>query len=530
MILKLTALRSLFLLFFFSPALSLAQTSPDVQYGKLFHAVQMAPVFEDSKTFADCIPRDSPEKIVAAYEATHTAPGFDLKAFVLEHFELPRTPTSGFETDTSNTVQEHIKRLWPVLTRKPEQQPQRGSLIPLPYPYVVPGGRFREVYYWDSYFTMLGLQIDQRDDLIADMINNFAYLIDTVGFIPNGNRTYYLSRSQPPFFSLMVRLLADIRGDSIMTRFLPQLEREYDFWMDGKAQLTGKSTAGLGQAYRRIVQLDKGVYLNRYWDDRPAPRPESYREDYLLAQALDTVKQKVLYRNLRAAAESGWDFSSRWFRDGKTLASIRTTELIPVDLNCLLYHLEETLAQAHRAAGKAQRQRYYQRLAQERKEAIQQYCWNEAQGFYYDYDFVLKQSSPQVTLAAAAPLFFRIASPNQAQAVKRGLEKNFLRPGGLLTTLEATGQQWDAPNGWPPLQWLAVKGLTNYNHDSLAQTISQRWIDNNVRVYRNTGRMVEKYNVVNTKLRAGGGEYPVQDGFGWSNGVLLKLMEKEIRN
>lgn len=520
----LTVLRSLWITLLFSPTL-LAQTSPNVLYGELFHAVQMAPVFEDSKTFTDCIPQDSPEQILAAYEAARTVPGFDLKTFVLKHFKLPRTPTSSFETDTSNTVQEHIERLWPVLTRDPTRQPQRGSLIPLPYPYVVPGGRFREVYYWDSYFTMLGLQINQRDDLIADMVNNFAYLIDTIGFIPNGNRTYYLSRSQPPFFSLMVRLLADIQGDSILTKFLPQLEQEYDFWMDGKARLTGKST--VKQAYRRVVQPDKGVYLNRYWDDRPVPRPESYREDYLLAQALDTVEQKALYRNLRAAAESGWDFSSRWFRDGKTLASIRTTELIPVDLNCLLYHLEETLAQAHGATGKAQRQRYYQRLAQERKEAIQRYCWNEAQGFYYDYDFMLKQSSPQVTLAAAAPLFFQIASPDQAQKVKQGLEKNFLRPGGLLTTLEATGQQWDAPNGWPPLQWMAVKGLMNYDHDSLAQIIRQRWIDNNVRVYRNTGRMVEKYNVVNTKLRAGGGEYPVQDGFGWSNGVLLKLMQRK---
>ena len=533
-------------LFFISFATVSAQDGPDELFGDLFRAVQLKPVFEDSKTFPDCTPRQAVDDILRAYAAQKDQASFDLEEFVLEHFTLPANPASGFRTDTTNSIEEHIEELWPVLARKPSdstggRQPAgrytASSLIPLPEPYVVPGGRFREVYYWDSYFTMLGLAEDGRVDMIEHMVQNFAYLIDSLGFIPNGNRTYYKSRSQPPFFSLMVRLLANQRtespgdapqrnaaqrtaaqrGDSILTQFLSPLEREYAFWMDGQDQLGEDNPA-----YRRVVQVDS-VVMNRYWDDRPVPRPEAYKEDVAVAQSVPDVAPKVLYQNLRAACESGWDFSSRWFKDAENLNTIRTTELIPVDLNALLYHLEVTLADAYAANGQTEQQASMNQRAQSRRRAIRTYCWNPTEQLYFDYNFREQRTTDQRTLAAVYPLFFQLARPREAKGVALALKKYFLAPGGLRTTLRPTGQQWDAPNGWAPLQYMAIQGLRNYGHTTLADTISRRWLANVQRVYRNTGKLVEKYNVENLELEAGGGEYPVQDGFGWTNGVFLKL-------
>ncbi len=189
---------------------------------------------------------------------------------------------------------DHIRALWPVLTRAADTTASYSSLIPLPHPYVVPGGRFREVYYWDSYFTMLGLVRSGRVDLVRDMLDNFAYLVRTVGHIPNGNRTYYLSRSQPPFFAVMVGLYAQAADTADALRYVDALEAEHAFWMAGAERLAP------GTAYRRVVRLPDGALLNRYWDDDPEPRPESYREDYRLAQTVPAAARDSLYRNIRA--------------------------------------------------------------------------------------------------------------------------------------------------------------------------------------------------------------------------------------
>ena len=215
-------------------------------------------------------------------------------------------------------------------------------------------------------------------------------------------------------------------------------------------------------------------------------------------------------------------FFSRWFEDGATLSTIHTTDIIPVDLNCLLFNLEETLGKAYHYANDQQAQKYFDR-SEKRKNALNTYCWNENEGCYFDYDHKAGKQTKSLTLATAFPLFFSIASPKQATSVAAALENHFLSPGGLRTTTVKTGQQWDAPNGWAPLQWIAIKGLLNYGHDELAKEIAGRWLTINEKVYTNTGKMMEKYNVVDINLEAGGGEYPAQDGFGWTNGVYLKL-------
>lgn len=494
--------------------------SPEDRYGALLKEVQMAEVFPDGKTFVDCIPKYPTDEILAKYSMAQKEGTLDIKKFVEENFELPHRYASGFTSDTSRSAAEHINALWPVLTRQPEVA-ETGTLISLPNPYIVPGGRFGEIYYWDSYFTMLGLQAAGKGEMIQNMVDNFAFLIDSIGFVPNGNRTYFLSRSQPPFFNVMVAILAQIKGERIMVKYLPQLEKEYSFWMDGANKLTAENFV-----YRRVVRLPDGTILNRYWDDKNSPRSEMYRDDVETAKKSDRPA-KELYRDLRAACESGWDFSSRWFRDQENLTSIHTTELIQVDLNTLLYNLERMLERAYTLDTQVAKADYFSTQSAKRRGAIQSYFWNEDTGYFHDYDYVNDSISPPLTLAGMYPLFFSAASAEQAASVAKVIEEKFLQPGGVVTTLNNTGQQWDAPNGWAPLQWITIGGLRTYGHKELADTIKQRWIDLNVRVYQNTGKMVEKYNVMDMGLEAGGGEYPVQDGFGWTNGVLLRLMMEE---
>ena len=497
-----------------------AHLSPEDRFGQLFIDVQMSEIFKDSKTFVDCTPKLSTDAILSAYESERLQADFSLKAFVKEYFTVPKGYASGFQSDTSRTAAEHINVLWEVLTRQADTT-SNGTLLALPKSYVVPGGRFGEIYYWDSYFTILGLQVAERWDLIENMADNFSYLIDQLGFVPNGNRTYYQSRSQPPFYSLIIKVLSEKKGNEVLLKYLPQLEKEYIFWMNGLEKLRADQPT-----HRRVVRLPDGSILNRYYDDRPAPRPESYREDVGLVKDIDRDSLQV-YRHLRAACESGWDFSSRWFADGQYLASVHTTDIIPVDLNALLYHLEQTLSEAYTEKGDADQASFYEQRAINRKAALMRYCWDAEKGFFYDYDFVARESTEVPSLAGVYPLYFNLASPGQADSVGQVVERDFLKAGGVLTTLSETGQQWDAPNGWAPLQWMTIKGLRNYGQEALADSIRNNWVALNVKVYKNTGKMVEKYNVTNTTLEAGGGEYPVQDGFGWTNGVLLRLLSED---
>ena len=485
----------------------------------LYEDVQTSGIFPDSKFFPDCTPLFSATQILSAYETAKISPHFALKTFVEQHFAFPEVTDSNYESG-QKTLTEHLNHLWTVLSRQPtEDHSPLSTLIPLPHPYIVPGGRFREVYYWDSYFTILGLRTAGRVDLIEHITDNFAHLIDTVGFVPNGNRTYYLSRSQPPFFALIVQLLSSIKGPETLLHYRPQLEKEYAFWMSGEHTLSDTQTA-----HRRVVRLPDGSVLNRYWDDRETPRPEAYTEDvHIASQAL--MPAEATYRHIRAAAESGWDFSSRWFADGQNMATICTTDYLPVDLNCLLYFLEKTLLEIYRQLPDRTPADVMKERAKRRKNAIQAYCWNENSGFYFDYNWAKAAPTHSWNLSAVFPMFFNISSPEQANSVAAHLSAKFLQVGGMVTTLARTGQQWDAPNGWAPLQWMSYQGLLAYGHTSIAAQLRQNWMALNEKTYAETGKMMEKYNVMDLNLHAGGGEYPNQDGFGWTNGVYLGMAQ-----
>lgn len=496
--------------------------TPADRYQELFVAVQTQRVFADSKTFVDCAPRRDPDAILEAYRARRMRPDFDLARFVHEHFEPEHPPESRYVSDPDRSLVEHIDMLWDVLTRQPRTHPVRSSLLPLPNRYVVPGGRFGEMYYWDSYFTMLGLAESGRHGLLRAMADNFAYLIDTYGHVPNGNRSYYLSRSQPPVFALMTELFEQ-HGVCHAVQYLPRLRKEHAFWMDGGDDLRR------GEARRHCVRLDDGAVLNRYWDDRDTPREESYREDVDTAKASGRPVHEV-YRELRAGAASGWDFSSRWCDGSGALTGIRTTAILPVDLNAFLHKLEAQIAQLAAAVGDEDTAARFAGLAQARRSAIDRWLWSDAAGAYLDYDWQRDRPRDLLCAATATPLYVGLASPAQAHAVAATLRERLFEPGGLATTCNLSGEQWDRPNGWAPLQWLAIRGLKRYGLHEPADEIRRRWLHTVGSLYERESKLVEKY-----ELRAlpdgahggGGGEYPLQDGFGWTNGVTRKLLHDD---
>lgn len=492
---------------------------PDELYGELFDAVQLSGIFEDSKTFPDAIPRQEPALILRAFSAERGGDDFDLERFVRQHFDLPSCGSGRARSGGDGPLRRHIEQLWDRLLRAADHADDHSSLIPLPQPYIVPGGRFREIYYWDSYFTMLGLAASGRTALIRSMVDNFAYLIGRIGFIPNGNRSYYCTRSQPPMFAVMVKLLAAAEGRrEVLLDYMDALEAEYASWMSG-AEALGNGVS----AVRRVVDAG-GVALNRYWDDVDRPRAESYAEDVQLARDSGPGRPQLL-RDIRAACESGWDFSSRWLGDERNEASIRTTRVVPVDLNAILFGLESTLAETCELAGRESCERFYRERAESRGRLIRELFFDEATGLFVDLLLPDLEPTGCRSLAAAFPLFFGVATPEQAEQCRRTFESEFLRAGGWTTTLTRSGQQWDAPNGWAPLHWVVYAGLKNYGFTDAAEEGARRWVRNNMEVYEKTGRLLEKYNVEQIGEFTGGGEYEVQHGFGWTNGVLLRLMD-----
>ncbi|HBL4907217.1 alpha,alpha-trehalase [Enterobacter hormaechei] len=493
------------------------QSSPDILLGPLFNEVQSARLFPDQKTFADAVPKSDPLTILADYRMQHTQSGFDLRHFVEMNFILPKEGEK-YVPPEGQSLREHIDDLWPVLTRTTDKANKWDSLLPLPKPYVVPGGRFREVYYWDSYFTMLGLAESGHWDKIGDMVDNFAYELDTWGHIPNGNRSYYLSRSQPPFFSLMVELLATHDSDALK-KYRPQMEKEYAYWMEGADGLQP------GQANKRVVKLDDGSILNRYWDDRDTPRPESWLDDVTTAKNNPNRPATEIYRDLRSAAASGWDFSSRWMDDPQKLGTIRTTSIVPVDLNALMFKMEKLLARASQEDGDTASASKYDGLASARQKAMESHLWNDKEGWYADYDLKTRKVRNQLTAAALFPLYVKAASQDRADKVAAAASSRLLKPGGISTTTINSGQQWDAPNGWAPLQWVAVEGLQNYGQQKVAMDVTWRFLKNVQHTYDREKKLVEKYDVSSTGTGGGGGEYPLQDGFGWSNGVTLRMLD-----
>lgn len=467
----------------------------------LFTDLHTSGIWPDEKAIADSILLATAAEIRAAYDAARAAGDVDLRVFYARWLRPAQPPGESYRTNPDHGPLAHLEAIWPHLTRPADDPDERSTRFALPHPYVIAGGRFQEAYYWDSYFTQLGLLRSGRVDLVRDMLDNFAHVIGEIGFIPNGFRQYFLTRSQPPFFPLMVvdygRATGDLAG--AFARYLPAMEAEYRFFMD-----TPRHHGGLA----------------RYWDAGDGPRIEMYGTD--LDWQAQGVTRPGVFRDLRAACESGWDFSSRWLEDPRDLATIRTTRIWPVDLNCLLLRMEEVLAEAT-ADVAPDRSRDYAAAAQARRETIGSRFFDETRGYFFDVLIDNGTLIPVTTAAGVFPLWAGAVSQTQADRTAAWMETHLLAPGGLLTTDIESGQQWDSPNGWAPLQWIAVQGLRRYGHEALAETLRQRWLATCDTVFRTSGKFVEKYNVIDPLSRSGGGEYELQDGFGWTNGVYLDL-------
>ncbi|WP_172329420.1 trehalase family glycosidase [Mangrovicoccus sp. HB161399] len=467
----------------------------------LFADLHCSGLWPDEKAISDSVLLAPAEEIRAAYAAAQADGPVDLRAFHARWFRPAQPPGAGYRTDPAHGPAEHLEAVWPHLIRPADDPAERSARYPLPHPYVIAGGRFQEAYYWDSYFTQLGLLRSGRTGLVRDMLDNFAHAIRETGFVPNGFRSYFLTRSQPPFFAPMVADYGRATGDpaAAFARYLPAMEAEYRFFMESPRNRGG---------------------LARYWDAGDGPRIEMYATD--LAWQDHARAHPGFFRDLRAACESGWDFSSRWLSDPQDLGTIRTTRIWPVDLNCLLLRMEELLALAASDAA-PDRAQGYRAAADRRRDAISARFFDAERGYFFDLLADDGSLLPVTSAAGLFPLWAGAATEAQAARAADWAERRLLRGGGLLTTDIASGQQWDSPNGWAPLQWIAVQGLRRYGHRALAAELRSRWLATCDAVFRASGKFVEKYNVIDPLSPGGGGEYELQDGFGWTNGVYLDL-------
>lgn len=525
--------------------------SPIFCQGDLLRVVQMSGIFKDSKTFVDMSLTRTIEKTMKNFDnmMTKTA-GMPSKNDVMEflhknfqasHNELENWFPTDYQVNPPflrkikdvkvRTIAKLLQDIWPNLGRKvkPEviQNPFKYSIIPIPNGFVVPGGRFREIYYWDSYWIMKGLLICDMKHTVKGMIENFFKIIEQYGFIPNGGRIYYLDRSQPPLLTLMVYEFMEVSKEVLwLKNNIKYLEKELKYWLTYKTILFDRK----GQKYR----------LARYRSNEDSPRPESYIEDIHTASRYRTEEEKRLcYLNIRTGAETGWDFSSRWFFDNQggnraDLSTINPTRIIPVDLNAFLCRSFKIISGYYKKFRNRERANFWLQRYNEWNKAIQDVLYNPEDGIWYDYDIELRVQRKHFYPSNFAPLWTESYDMKEKESyghnatnylIKKGILKY---EGGIPTSLDETGEQWDLPNAWAPTQAIVIFGLDKTGDPSavdVARNLARKWIDSLIKVAEETHEMFEKYNAMFKGMYGGGGEYEVQTGFGWTNGVMLELIE-----
>jgi alpha,alpha-trehalase len=404
-----------------------------------------------------------------------------------------------------------------------------AGLLYLENPYVVPGGRFNEMYGWDSYFIILGLLRDGRRSLALDMVNNFLFEVAHYGAVLNANRSYYLTRSQPPFLTSMILAVYDPPGGA----------REKDrSWLANAYQLAVKDH----DFWTVEPHLAGTTGLSRYYDFGDGPAAESLQDEtghyrdvaaYFLAhpeggqELLHTAAGGValspdFYKGDRSMRESGFDITFLFGPYGA-----RTHHFAPVGLNSLLYKTEKDLQRMSELLGRTKESAAWAQRAEQRKANIQKYLWDAQRGLFFDYDFEKQKRPGYEFVTTFYPLWAGVASPEQAAAVASHLSL-FERQGGLVTSTYHTGAQWDYPYAWAPCQLLADEGLRRYGFQRKADRLSYEFLSMVAENFRRDGTIREKYNAVTrsseTQVSAGYHENVV--GFGWTNGVFLELLSK----
>ncbi|KAJ0106579.1 hypothetical protein Patl1_17459 [Pistacia atlantica] len=431
-----------------------------------------------------------------------------------------------------------VHSLWKILSRKVSDsvlnRPEFHTLLPLPGPVVIPGSRFKEVYYWDSYWVIRGLMASKMYATAKSIVTNLISFIDTYGYVLNGARAYYTNRSQPPLLSAMIHEIYKRTGDlKLVRKALPALLKEYQFWNTGIHSVTVQDSQASSHK------------LSRYYAMWNKPRPESATIDKAFAsKILNDSEKQHFYREVASTAESGWDFSTRWMRNTSDITTLTTTSILPVDLNVFVLRMELDIAFFAKVVGDNKTAKSFLKASQTRKRAINSVFWNEEKRQWLDYWFdngaTLEecqawQASNQNHRAYASnylPLWIDLFNSDTClvKKVKKSLESSGLVCAvGIATSLINSGNQWDYPNGWAPLQHMIIEGLLRSGSEearAMAEDIAVRWIRTNYVAYKKTGAMHEKYNVEKCGDFGGGGEYIPQTGFGWSNGVVLALLEE----
>eukprot|EP00268_Persea_americana_P040382 TRINITY_DN400_c1_g1_i1.p1 TRINITY_DN400_c1_g1~~TRINITY_DN400_c1_g1_i1.p1 ORF type:complete len:594 (-),score=111.37 TRINITY_DN400_c1_g1_i1:1058-2839(-) len=431
-----------------------------------------------------------------------------------------------------------VHSLWKNLSRKVSDEvkgrPGLHTLLPLPGRVVIPGSRFREVYYWDSYWVIRGLLVSKMYETAKSIVNNLLSLVNEHGFVLNGARAYYTNRSQPPLLSAMILEIYKRTGDlALVKSAFPSLLKEHHFWNSG--------------IHKVVIQDAEGCnhVMSRYYAMWNKPRPESATIDEETASKLPSASLKEqLYRELASTAESGWDFSTRWMRNSSDLATLATTSIIPVDLNVYVLQMELNIAFFARLIGDHSAAEKFSAASQARRAAINSVFWNAKMDQWLDYWLINSNSckgahswdgqSQNENMFASnfIPLWIDFFNSDGAlvKKVAKSLQNSgLLRDAGIATSLSNSGQQWDFPNGWAPMQHMIVEGLVRSGSKEariLAEDIAVKWIRTNYAAYKKTGAMHEKYDVEACGKTGGGGEYIPQTGFGWSNGVVLAFLEE----
>lgn len=424
----------------------------------------------------------------------------------------------------------------------PDHFEDHGVLY-LPNPYVVPGGFFNEMYGWDSYFIIRGLLLDNQYDLARGMVENFFFEIEHYGSILNANRTYFLSRSQPPFLSAMVAAVYDAKPDKQwLAKALPYIERDYQMWTTGQ-HLAGNTGLSRYFDYGDGPTPDIGATGDPYYAELlTALASNGIANDYVTGKAVVGPKYTITsciqgaacakpavtgltadyYKGDRSMRESGYDVSSRFGP-----YSGRTHHFAPVCLNSLLYQTERNLQRFSELLGQPGGGREWGDRAQLRRERINKLLWSESKGVYFDWDFTRNSQSDYQYATTFFPLWVGLANDIQAKRVIGNI-KSLEQPGGIVMSPYDTNLQWDYPYGWAPNNLVATEGLRAYKATDVADRLTVKWLSMIVENFRRDGTIREKYNVVtrSDETDVAVGYHSNLIGFGWTNGAFLAMLKE----
>lgn len=423
-------------------------------------------------------------------------------------------------------------RVLPDNPRENMEEISPHGLLYLPHPYVVPGGRFNEMYGWDSHFIVVGLLEADRVELAKNMVNNHLYQVRHYGTVLNANRTYYLTRSQPPFLATMVRdVFEATRDTSWLADAAPAVRTYYEYWTDGphRAGDTGLSRYyGLGDGPApEVVAGERDAEGHSHYDRiRTYYRSHdvtAYDESLFYDADADTLTS-LFYKADRSMRESGFDPSNRFGP-----FNVGIVHYAPVDLNSFLYQYEKDAAAIMRVLERPTDAARWVDMAETRKARMDELMWDAETGMYRDYNVRTQTQNDYRFATAFAPLWVGLASEEQAAATAEVLW-TLEAPGGLLTSTTTSGNQWDAPFGWAPLQMMAVDGLRRYGYDRAADRLTTKFVGLVSKEFDEHGVILEKYDLVQRESDVSAGiQYGYSEnviGFGWTNAAVLRLLDQ----